>query len=632
LATPIAHEHSATRSSVRPRSHDLPLVLLDAALVLGGYLGALVLRFDGAVPERYWRNFWTFVPLVVVIHLLVNRLVGLYGKVWRYASIQEARRVILAGAVAGTVIAGAGSLLATHPLPIGALLIGATLSFIASGAVRFRWRLLPARPRHRDAKRSRVLLVGAGDAEEAILRDLQRNPTLGLDPVAVVDDDLRKLGRVLHGVRVLGTRGDIRRLVHRLKVDRVVLAAPSATRERVHEVAALCEQADVTLCVFPSLREALGGRTVARVTDLGDLRAEDLLGRKQVSADLDSVAGLLRDRRVLVTGAGGSIGSEIVRQVLMFAPGSLVLLDHDETHLHDLLVELDPARGGSTVNVLADIRDHERILATFLQHRPEVVFHAAAHKHVPVLESHPEEALLTNVIGTANVADAALRAGTERFVLVSTDKAIHPVNVMGASKWLAEQLMWSLDASGCVFCAVRFGNVLGSRGSVIPTFRWQIERGGPVTVTDPAMTRYFMSVQEAVQLVLQAATLSSGGEMFTLDMGRPMSILDLAKRMIRLSGQVPGKDVEISFVGTRPGEKLREDITNPAEESVPSEHPAIVVSRPLAPDRATLRRVLTELEVLAADQRSEELASAIKCLPDGRLAPGRSFAEAGSRS
>jgi FlaA1/EpsC-like NDP-sugar epimerase len=360
---------------------------------------------------------------------------------------------------------------------------------------------------------------------------------------------------------------------------------------------------------------------VARVTDLRDLRAEDLLGRQQVAADLDMVSRLLHGRRVLVTGAGGSIGSEIVRQVLTFAPESLVLLDHDETHLHDLAIELDAAGGARTVNVLADVRDHERVLAAFRQHRPEIVFHAAAHKHVPVLESHPEEALLTNVIGTANVADAALRTGAERFVLISTDKAIKPVNVMGASKWLAEQLMWSFDGSSCVFCAVRFGNVLGSRGSVIPTFRWQIERGGPVTVTDPAMTRYFMSVQEAVQLVLQAARLSSGGEMFTLDMGRPMNILDLAKRMIRLSGQVPGKDVEIAFIGTRPGEKLLEEVIHPAEEPVPSEHPAIVISRPPAPDRATLRRVLAELEGLAAEHRSEELAAAIKALPAGQLAP-----------
>ena len=590
-----------------------------------------MLRFDGTVPERYWLSFWAFVPVVVIVHLLVNRLLGLYGQVWRYASIQEARLVIMAGAVAGVLIASAGSLLDPHPLPIGALLIGATLSFIAAGAARFRWRLVPVRHRDLDAKRSRVLLVGAGDAEETILRDLQRNPALGVDPVAVVDDDPRKVGRVLHGVPVLGTRADIGRLVHRLEVDRVVLAAPSATSERVHEVAALCEEADVTLCVFPSLREALGGRTVARVTDLRDLRAEDLLGRQQVAADLDTVAGLLHGRRVLVTGAGGSIGSEIVRQVLTFTPESLILLDHDETHLHDLVIELDVAGGARTVNVLADVRDHERVLAAFLQHRPEIVFHAAAHKHVPVLENHPEEALLTNVIGTANVADAALRTGTDRFVLVSTDKAIQPVNVMGASKWLAEQLMWSLEGSGCVFCAVRFGNVLGSRGSVIPTFRWQIERGGPVTVTDPAMTRYFMSVQEAVQLVLQAARLSSGGEMFTLDMGRPMNILDLAKRMIRLSGQVPGKDVQIAFVGTRPGEKLLEEITHPAEEPVPSEHPAIVVSRPPAPDRATLRRVLADLEGLAAEHRSEELAVAIKALPAGRLAPEPVVARAESR-
>jgi FlaA1/EpsC-like NDP-sugar epimerase len=332
---------------------------------------------------------------------------------------------------------------------------------------------------------------------------------------------------------------------------------------------------------------------------------------------------------VLVTGAGGSIGSEIARQVASIGPAELVLLDHDETHLHDVVMSLEELRASLSQAdgvvdlvaaetrvqiVLADIRDRERVFGVFMRCRPEIVFHAAAHKHVPVLEVHPEEALATNVIGTANLADAAVATGTERFVLISTDKAINPASVMGASKWMAEQVVRSLQNGHSVLCAVRFGNVLGSRGSVIPTFFRQIAAGGPVTVTDPNMTRYFMSVQEAVQLVLQAAALSVGGEVFTLDMGEPVRILDLAERLIRLAGRIPRRDVPIEIIGPRPGEKTVEDIVAPNEEPVPSGHPAIVVSRPPVPNRAAVHRALAELEHLIPSAPPAELAARMKAL------------------
>jgi FlaA1/EpsC-like NDP-sugar epimerase len=344
---------------------------------------------------------------------------------------------------------------------------------------------------------------------------------------------------------------------------------------------------------------------------------------------------MLRGRRVLVTGAGGSIGAEIVRQVASFSPSLLVLLDHDETHLHYCIGTLQDAglldvghlvdlREGAEVlgvqTALVDIRDQDRILMTFMKFRPEIVFHAAAHKHVPMLETHPSEAMLTNVLGTAHVVDAALATGVNRFVLISTDKAIRPVNVMGASKRLAEQIGRSLDGE-CVFCAVRFGNVVGSRGSVIPTFVRQVAHGGPVTVTDPTMTRYFMSAQEAVQLVLQAAALSTGGEVFTLDMGEAVNILELARKIIRLSGRVPGKDVPIAITGPRPGEKIAEEIVDLDEERVPSGHPGIVVSRPPSPDRAVLRHAIRELEWLSGAERSDELAERMKALARGDVQP-----------
>jgi FlaA1/EpsC-like NDP-sugar epimerase len=589
---------------------DVPLVLLDISVLFATYLVCLVLRFDGVVPERYWFNFRSFMPVVVFLHLLANYVFGLYGQMWRYASIQEARRLLLAGGSAGGLIVAAAALLGGEitPLPLSVMIFGAVLSVMGIGAIRFQSRLFAFRRRTILKDVTRVLVVGAGDAGAMVLRDIIRNPNLGLAPVALVDDDARKKGLSIHGIPVVGPALEIPELVPKLDIDQVLLAIPSATSEVVREIAELCEIAHVTLRVLPTVPEIFDHKVSAR--DIRDLKIEDLLGRQQVETDLDAVRGILAGRRVLVTGAGGSIGAEIVRQVVTHDPESVILLDHDETHLHD--VERDTDAHMPLHSVLADIRDPDAIFRTFATHRPEVVFHAAAHKHVPILESHPAEAVLTNVIGTANVVDAAASWGAERFVLISTDKAIKPVSVMGSSKWFAEQLVRSLDGNGCTMCAVRFGNVLGSRGSVIPTFFKQISRGGPVTVTDAEMTRYFMSVQESVQLVLQAAALSGGGEVFTLDMGEPVKIIDLARRIIRLSGRVPEKDVKVDIVGARPGEKLIEDIADAQEEPLPSAHPAIVVSRPPVPNRTWLRRALMELEALASHGRGQELAMLMK--------------------
>lgn len=589
---------------------DVLLALMDLAVVALAYLVALVLRFDGAVPPFYWNRFWMVLPGAALLYLLVNQLFGLYGQMWRYASILEARRVLLAGITSGVLLVASGELFrnGTRPLPLSVLILGAILAPMGFGTIRFQSRLFAFRRRTHDEGRARVLVVGAGEAGAMILRDIQRNRSLDLDPVAVVDDDPRKIGRALAGVPILGARPSIPSLATSLEVDQVLLAIPSAPAEVIREVADLCQRAQVTLKMVPSVREIVGGRVTAG--DIRDLRLEDLLGRRQVETDLEAVRSILHGRRVLVTGGGGSIGSEIARQVASFGPSALCLVDHDETHLHDALADLDPACGAEAV--LADIRNQDRVLGVFMRYRPEVVFHAAAHKHVPLLETHPEEALHTNVMGTANVADAAVATGVGRFVFISTDKAIRPASVMGASKWFSEQIVRSLDGGGCTFCAVRFGNVLGSRGSVVPTFLRQIARGGPVTVTDPSMSRYFMTVQEAVQLVLQAGALSLGGEVFTLDMGEPKGILDLAEKVILLSGRVPKQDVQIAIVGQRPGEKLAEEVVESAEERIPSEHPSIIVSRPPLPDPAALRQALWEQEALAREGRSEELALRMK--------------------
>jgi FlaA1/EpsC-like NDP-sugar epimerase len=624
---------------------DAPLALLDVAVALASYLLTLVLRFDGSVPVGYWWNFWAFMPFALAGHLVMNQLCGLYGPMWRYASVLEARRIVRAGLLGGACVVMANLLVQVasggfRALPLSVTIFGAVLNLLGTGAIRFQSRLFAARQRSLDADRHRVLVVGAGSAGSMMLKDLLNSPSLGLFPVGIVDDDPRKISRRLHGIPVLGTLAAIPRVVDRYQVSAVLLAIPSATDDLVRDVASMCERAHVTLKVLPSVHEVVGGKVTAR--DLRDVRIEDLLGRKQVETDLEAVKAMLRGRRVLVTGAGGSIGSEIARQVASFGPASLILLDHDETHLHDAVMSLDEYRDDLAVAtagidlvaaemrvevMLADIRDRERVFSVFMRSRPDIVFHAAAHKHVPVLEQHPEEALATNVLGTANLADAAVATGAGHFVLISTDKAINPKSVMGASKWLAEQVVRSLQDSETVLCAVRFGNVLGSRGSVIPTFFRQISRGGPVTVTDPNMTRYFMSVQEAVQLVLQAAALSTGGEVFTLDMGEPVRIMDLAERLIRLSGRIPGRDVPIEITGVRAGEKMVEDIVAGDEEQLPSGHPAIVVSRPPVPDRAAVHRALTELEHLSPEGLASELAHRMVDLATGSLEP----APAGAR-
>jgi FlaA1/EpsC-like NDP-sugar epimerase len=589
---------------------DVPLAALDFAVLATSYLVALVLRFDGAVPPDRWSSFIRFLPLLALIQLAVNHLLGLYGQMWRYASVHEAIRVVVAGTAAGVIVAGIELADAwLHRLPLSVVVSGAILSMIGMGAIRFQSRLFALRRSAIAWAPRRVLVVGAGDAGEMVLKDILRNASMGLEPIGLVDDDLGKVGRTMHRVRVLGRLADIASLVSSHRVEEVLFAIPSAASDVIRGVAAQCEAADVVLRVLPSVHEIVQGRVGAR--DIRDLRIEDLLGRRQVVTDLNAVASILTGRRVLITGAGGSIGSEIARQVQRFEPAALFLLDHDETHLHDLVSALDQP---DVVSVLGDVRDQARILSTFLNHRPDVVFHAAAHKHVPLLESHPEEAFMTNVLGTANVVDAAAISGVERLVLISTDKAVRPVSIMGASKWFAEQIVQSAQDEWFVRCAVRFGNVLGSRGSVIPTFFRQIARGGPVTVTDPAMLRYFMSIPEAVQLVLQAAAMATGGEVFTLDMGEPVSVLELARNVIRLSGRVPGRDIQIEITGPRPGERLLEELVAPGENVEESSHPDILVSRPAPPDPVKLRKSLMELEGLIREARSEEMGERLRMM------------------
>lgn len=573
---------------------DVSLAVLDAVLMTGALIGMLLLRFDGSVPAETWAATRALVPFTMVLVMVSNLAYGLYGQLWRHASFFEARQLAKSGITITAAVVLIEAVLRQVPLSVA--FSAPVMATLLMGAVRFQSRLFAFR-RRRLEQGLRVVVIGAGDAGASLVGDMLRNPRAGLVPVAVLDEDETHHGKSFMGVRIWGGICDLPDVVRRTDAHLAVLAVTNASPQTVRFAAEQAEAADVGLKIVPGLVATMRG--MATMRDMRDVQIEDLLGRQQVQIDLDAVESMLAGRRVLITGAGGSIGSEIARQVASFDPELVVLLDHDETHLHDIAAELD----GNVVQALVDIRNAARVAQVFDTYRPSIVFHAAAHKHVPLLEAHPAEAAATNVLGTSNVLTACAEVGVERFVFISTDKAVYPSSVMGASKRLGEQLVLSRTPIGAAYCAVRFGNVLGSRGSVVPTFLRQIEAGGPVTVTDRRMTRYFMSNTEAVQLVLQAGSMArvrtngEGGSVFMLDMGEPVVIHDLAERMIRLSGRRPGTDIEIQITGVRPGEKYEEELKTLNEHDLPTAHPSIrhVIPTEIAPDQ--LERGLDELEL-----------------------------------
>ena len=585
--------HRVAAAASRIRSAIL-FVILDAVAVVIGYGLAEVTYFRDTAPTGYWFHFIGFLAIAVIVTILCNRLFGLYGRLWRHAGADEARQLLLSVATTLCVLIAfwpVGNAIHIELVPPFVVVVGCMFAASGMGVIRFHSRLFAWQ---RGSKRLglRVAVIGSRDAGAAAIREMLRSPGAGLVPVAVFDDDERAHGLSLLGVPVVGSINEIPKATSRFTIQQVLLAIPSPSPELVERALRASEEAGVSMKMLPGVKDMLNEPNhLAALRQAREPQIEDLLGRTPVPTDLEAVRRSIEGRRVLVTGAGGSIGSEICRQVSTMGPAQLVLLDHDETHLHDTAATLtSPAE-----QALVDIFDREAVFETFERYLPEVVFHAAAHKHVPVLEEHPLEASKTNVLGTRNVVDAASSVGTRRFVQISTDKAVHPSSVMGASKRLAEQTVLAHAPVGGAYCTVRFGNVLGSRGSVIPTFARQIALGGPVTVTDPRMTRFFMSVEEAVQLVLQSSVLSEGGEIFMLEMGVPVKIIDLAERMIRLSGCQVGIDIPIEITGMRPGEKLNEVLSTPDEEILATSHPYI---NRLVPTRAPESVFAAELEEL----------------------------------
>lgn len=577
---------------------DLSLALLDVMMIVAAYTIMVVLRFDLSVPEIYWERYAFFLPLALAVHLTSMLAFGAYGQMWRHASVYEARRVFLAGCCTLALLLTISFGLFDERLPLSVIALGALFATFLSGVLRFHSRLF-ARKRATVAFGTRVAVVGAGDAGALLLTQMSRETEAGLHPVVVLDDDPSTHGRAVSGVPIVGGIDQLASTIERFGVSEVYIAIPSGGSDVVRRVAGEAERTGARVKVLPRLADLINDQV--SVSDARELSIDDLLGREEVEINLEPIRTFLNGRVVLVTGGGGSIGAEIVRQVAEFGPELLVVLDHDETHLHNAAETL--ARSSPDVPVvqaLVDIRNRECVDAVFGRYRPDVVFHSAAHKHVPLLESHAAEAASTNVLGTANVVEAARGADTERLLLISTDKAVRPSSVMGASKWFAEQVTLARSPGFGRFRAVRLGNVLGSRGSVIPTFKRQIQAGGPVTVTDARMTRFFVSITEAVRLVLEAAAQEDPGEICMLEMGEPVNIHDLARRMIRLSGYRAGTDIEILFTGVRDGEKLIEELTAPGETTFATSHPKIHGIRPMMLDPDTLAGCLVQMAELAS--------------------------------
>ena len=572
--------------------HRLWQIGVDAVLVALAWILAWSLRFGGTeVPRpRFYDPYlgWKLVLLVVAIKVPVFILAGLYDRWWRYVSTRDMWAVVRGCVLATVATFAVFTLFEVHRVrvPSGVWFIDLLLCVAFVAGVRLAARTIIERPRPGNvvARGKEVIVVGAGDAAQLVVREMLRNPSLGMTPIGLLDDDPRKKNLRIHGIRVIGTTADLPHALHEHRPDEVLIAIPSASgafRQRVVDAA---RAEGIAVKTLPSISELVSGDyDLAR--QLRPVEVEDVLGREPVEVDLVSIAGYLGGEVVLVTGAGGSIGSELCRQVARLGPAHLVLVDNAEPALFEIERELVRERGfRGTTAVVADVKDAGQLRRVFDRFRPGVVFHAAAYKHVAMMESNPVEAVRNNTLGTRTLASVAIESGAKRFVLVSTDKAANPSTVMGQSKALCEWIVETLGHREDVatrFVAVRFGNVLGSSGSVIPIFRRQIAKGGPVTVTHPEMTRFFMTIPEAVQLIVQAGAIGERGQVYVLDMGEPVRIVDLAEKMIRLSGKEPGLDVPIEFIGPAPGEKLHEELVGDGETVSPSAHAAIMrLTRP----------------------------------------------------
>lgn len=587
------------------RSRMLVLLVVDICIIWVAIATSYLFRFDGNIPPHYMSQMLVFAFVTTVICGVSLAFFRMYRRMWQYASIGEIVELVKAIVIGIALTYIATYLLHGERVPLSITSRTLEIMLLFMGGSRFLWRLIRVNRTKKAGLSNNVLVVGAGDCGALIAKEMMTNNSFsGNRLVGFVDDDPYKRNMQVVGLPVLGDRTKIEEMVCTHQIHDIIIAMPSVKRTYISDIINICKLTGAKVKIIPSINDLITGHLA--VETLRNVEVEDLLGRDPVKIDLEGIADYVSDKVVLVTGAGGSIGSELSRQIASFNPSRLLLLGHGENSIYTIEMELRSKYPQVQLEtVIADIQDRSRMDDVFNRFRPEVVFHAAAHKHVPLMERNPSEAVKNNVFGTKNVADCADKYKVERFVMISSDKAVNPSSTMGATKRIAEMYIQSINTvSETQFVAVRFGNVLGSRGSVIPRFKEQIAAGGPVTVTHPDMVRYFMTIPEAVQLVIQAGSFAKGGEIFILDMGKPVRILDLAQDLIRLSGYEPNVDIEINFSGMREGEKLFEELLTDEEAVTSTQHERIYIGKPQQINRAELELQFKRFEKVLGESQS----------------------------
>lgn len=594
-------------------------LLIDAALINLSYVLSLIIRFDGDIQgdqfilyfSRYKEQFIyiTLIKLVIFVYL------KMYKSIWRYASIEELMNIVFSSIISNLAILIYTYLIGSN-LSRGVYIIAILLDMMFIGGIRFYYRsvrTLIDKFQKRNNKK-RIMIIGAGEAGASVIKEYKNHPQLNSKPVAIIDDDQYKSGKVIMGVPIVGRRDDILNQAEKLKIDEIILSIPSASKKDISDIVEICKESKAKLKILPSVYELIDEEVT--IKNIRDVQIEDLLGRDEIKTDINEISMYIQDKVAVVTGGGGSIGSELCRQVANIKPKKLIIIDIYENSTYDIQNELLRRNKELKLKVyIASILDRDMIFELFNRERPDVVFHAAAHKHVPLMEDSPKESINNNVFGTLNLVQAADEFGVNKFVMISTDKAVNPTNIMGASKRLCEMIIQSVDTvSQTDFVAVRFGNVLGSNGSVIPLFRKQIEEGGPVTVTHKDVIRYFMTIPEAVSLVIQAGAMAEGGEIFILDMGKPVKILDLAIDLITLSGFEPYTDIPIEITGLRPGEKLYEELFLDEENITATKHDKIYVAKPTFTDYQLLLKLLEEAKRIIKEGTDEDVKNYIQSI------------------
>jgi FlaA1/EpsC-like NDP-sugar epimerase len=594
---------------MRRKIVSIVLVLIDLMSVSAMPFFALLIRFEGNVDNYYYEQITNLLPIIILARLSMFYFMGLYNRLWRYASIRELLSIISAVTLSSLLLIVYTYLVGSN-LPRSIYLLSWLLNIVIIGGSRLGIRIVHYLLQQVKGNKDQfinVLIVGAGDAGAMIAREINHRYCDTKKIIGFIDDSDYKNNQKLFGAKVLGKCHDIAKIVVDYEVTEIIIAMPSVEGNVLRQIVHECKVTKCSVKTLPGIYELIDGKV--SVQQLRNIDLEDLLRREPVKLDLEQIASYLAGKRVLVTGAGGSIGSELCRQIVKMSPKTMILLGKGENSIYEIDHELRGKYPELIIEpIIADVRDEQRIHSVFKEFKPQVVFHAGAHKHVPLMEAQPSEAVRNNIFGTKTVAEAADRAGTEIFVMISTDKAVNPTSVMGATKRVAELIIQNISkTSNTKFVAVRFGNVLGSRGSVIPLFKKQIAQGGPITITHPDMKRYFMTIPEASQLVLQAGALAKGGEVFVLDMGEPVKIVDMASDLIQLSGLEPHKDIKIEFSGLRPGEKLFEELLTAEEGTTSTKHQKIFVANLKKVDEQKLYHGLTMLKNEISDKRVIEI-------------------------